>query len=1072
MSSKVMETTSLRALLERIAGEYAAAGSIYGIPAEAFREVFALEAASPGMNVMGKRVSLPVGPAAGPHTQIAPNLVASYLAGSRVFELKTVQQNDALEIAKPCILALDEGHNTEWSTELHLEEARGEYLRGWIAVNLLAAIWSPKPTEFAFNMSVGYTLDGIKTSKMDAFIEGMRAPSKTIPEEWRSMVAELAAFVESPAFLSAFGAEALPKARALAAAVPDAPVHSVTLSTMHGCPPAEIERIGRYLIEAKGFDTFVKLNPTLLGYDEARSILDAAGWKDVVLTRENFEHDLQWQDALALVKNLRSCADAAGRKFGVKLSNTLANVNDEAFLPGGERYMSGRALFPLTARLAARLAEAFPDFPRRFSYCGGVSAFNARELVEAGAGPLTVATDILKPGGYLRLIPVARDAVAALGRGAAGDGAPDAAKLAALAAAALTRPEYRADWKAGKTEIKGELPLFDCFAAPCVEACPVHQRAPKYMKQAADGKIAEAMATILADNSLPFTTGVLCDHVCQPVCARNDYEGPVEIRAAKLAITRAASAGGALPLADRPAPAAATLRVAVVGAGPAGLACAHRLAQAGVPVTVFDQAAEPGGVPANVIPRFRIARAELASDVERIRKTGAEFVFNAKISSVDELKARGFTAVFVGTGAPVPRELPLSGSGVPVVDALEFLEACSRAEASGAKHPYEGIRRVAVAGGGNTAMDAVRVASRIPGVRSVVLSYRRTRSEMPADIEEFENAMKEAGALPEARAGSALIDLSLPEAANPGTLAFRRMKLGEKDASGRRAPVPADETFELPCDLLVAAVGEVPDRSFLEALGVKVGANGRPVVDPDTLESSAAGVYVGGDAQRGPASIIAAEADGRKAAYAMLEKAGIPLPAVRPAGKKLRVLDREKLARRGEILPSFSADDPRFLEREAERCLRCGSACLRCVEVCPNRANFAVPVSAVENGDDAAPYRQVLQILHVDYLCNECGNCGIFCPWRGEPFRGKPTLFNARSALDASKNAGFAFSGPVAAGARPALVYRAAYGGPARELPYAEWTAAASAGAGPERALLALAGTVLTEHPYLAGGRA
>jgi putative selenate reductase len=496
------------------------------------------------------------------------------------------------------------------------------------------------------------------------------------------------------------------------------------------------------------------------------------------------------------------------------------------------------------------------------------------------------------------------------------------------------------------------------------------------------------------------------------------------------------------------------------------LACAHRLALAGVPVTVFDAASEPGGVPANVIPRFRIARAELAADVERIRRIGAEFRFNAKIESVEALKAQGFTAIFVGTGAPVPRELPLSGTGVKTIDALAFLEACSAAEASGAPNPFAGVKRVVVAGGGNTAMDAVRVASRIPGIASAALSYRRTRTEMPADKEEFENAMREAASLP--GAGTVLLDLTLPETAKPGILVLRRMALGDKDASGRRAPVPSGETFELPCDLLIAAVGETADRAFLEALGVRVKDNGRPAVDPDTLESGVADLYVGGDAQRGPSSIIASEADGRKAAYAMLKKAGIP---VEKQDRPIKSIDRAKLARRGEMLPPLPADDPDFLEREAERCLNCGTACLRCVEVCPNRANFAVPVISVKGGDKSAAFRQQLQILHVDVLCNECGNCGLFCPYQGEPFRGKPTLFAGRPALEASKNAGFAF---VSSGSKPSLAYRAAYEGAPRLADYSAWTAAAGSGNADaaERSLLALALTVLNEHPYLIGGRA
>lgn len=150
--SKLMKTTTLTELLTRITGEYLAKDSIYEIPGAVFRKAFALEGESLGMSIMSGKASLPVGPAAGPHSQIAPNLVAAYLVGARVFELKTVQENDRLDIEKPCIDALDEGHNVEWSTELTLHEARQEYLNGWIAINLLAQIFSRKPSDFVFNM--------------------------------------------------------------------------------------------------------------------------------------------------------------------------------------------------------------------------------------------------------------------------------------------------------------------------------------------------------------------------------------------------------------------------------------------------------------------------------------------------------------------------------------------------------------------------------------------------------------------------------------------------------------------------------------------------------------------------------------------------------------------------------------------------------------------------------------------------------------------------------------------------------------------------------------------------------
>ncbi|MHB0897417.1 MAG: hypothetical protein ACYC1A_07705 [Spirochaetales bacterium] len=209
--SKIMKTTALSALLGRAAGEFKTKDSIYEIPGSVFREIFKLEADSPGLNVMSGRASLPIGPAAGPHTQIAPNILAAYLSGARVFELKTVQQNDRLDIDKPCIDALDEGHNVEWSTELTLEEARKEYINAWLSVNLFSFLMSRKPSDFFFNMSVGYTLEGIMSEKMDAFIEGMRRPETTA--YWPQAMGELEKFITGESFARAFGDAAVEKAR-------------------------------------------------------------------------------------------------------------------------------------------------------------------------------------------------------------------------------------------------------------------------------------------------------------------------------------------------------------------------------------------------------------------------------------------------------------------------------------------------------------------------------------------------------------------------------------------------------------------------------------------------------------------------------------------------------------------------------------------------------------------------------------------------------------------------------------------------------------------------------------------
>lgn len=1039
--SKIMKSLPMSELLARIVGEWAARDGIYDIPGALTRRVLDMEARSPGFKVNGTVIGLPIGPAAGPHTQIAPNIVAAWLAGSRVFELKTVQENDRLDIEKPCIDALDEGHNVEWSTELLLEEARAEYLRAWIALHLLRAALSEKPGNLMFNMSLGYTLDGIKGKRMDDFIEGMRTPQGT--ETWETAIVEAKTALGAPSFAQAFGKAGATRALAALEAIPSSPIHSVTLSTMHGCPPAEIERIGAYLIEEKGFDTYIKLNPTLLGYDEVRGILDTTGWQRIIVKRPTFEHDLQFDAALNLVSGLRSKAAAKNVRFGVKLSNTLANVNDGIRMPGGERYMSGRALFPITTRLAANLAKAMHDAPP-FSYCGGASSHNAFDCLAAGLGPLTVATDILKPGGYLRLEPMAREAVRALEAGVPQK--PDAARLEALALAALKDPVYHGDYKKGESRIQKSLPVTDCFAAPCVEACPASQQPPAYMKALAEGDAKKALSIVLADNPLPFITGVLCDHQCMYVCSRVDYEGSVEIRDMKLACARSAT----IPVVKKPA-LNGKGKTAVFGAGPAGLSCAHYLALEGYPVTVFEAATSPGGVPANVIPAFRIAPEDIAADIDRIKALGAEFQFGYKDAiDLGALKTAGFSSVVVATGAPIPRELAIEGSGIRVVDALEFLEA-----AHAGKGEFDGYTSVVVTGGGNTAMDASRVAARLPGKPKVSIMYRRTLAEMPADREEFEGALSD---------GVEYVELALPERMTPAqhgalpVLRVREMTLGEPDASGRRAPVPSDRVRDQGCDLIIAAVGEMPDAALFTSLGVKLGKNGRPVIDEITMGTNVPGLYVAGDARRGPASIIAGEADGRLAAYAILREAGIEPKIEKPA---VEAPDYDALSHRGELLATLPFDDPGFAAREAERCLSCESACLRCVEVCPNRANVALPVAP------GGAIKQAIQIVHVDDLCNECGNCGFFCPYDGEPYSGKPTLFRDEATLRASGNPGFSFVGEPS---NPSLVVRHDVGTKATvtKLSHAEWSARAGASA-----MEAIALTVLSKHSYLiAGGQA
>ena len=365
--------------------EYRQEGSVFGV-----RRFYKANPAKT-LPIFGEKIETPFGPAAGPNAQLAQNIIAAYAAGARFFELKTVQQMDGEELARcvprPCILAEDEGYNQEWSTELTVAQARDEYVKAWCALKVLSGLWGlGDPEGFVFNMSVGYDLEGIRGPKVDGFIEALKDASHT------------AQFAECRRVLKRL----LPGHEAWIDGMSPHVSRSVTLSTLHGCPPAEIERIASYLIREKGLHTFVKCNPTILGYRTARDTLDAMGYDYVVFDEHHFNEDLQWADAVPMFERLRALARERGLEFGLKLSNTFPVDTTRGELPNDEMYMSGRALFPLTVEMCRRISAQF-EGSMKISFAGGADWFNCDRLFSAGIWPITVATTILKPGGYNRL---------------------------------------------------------------------------------------------------------------------------------------------------------------------------------------------------------------------------------------------------------------------------------------------------------------------------------------------------------------------------------------------------------------------------------------------------------------------------------------------------------------------------------------------------------------------------------------------------------------------------------------------------------------------------------------------
>ena len=722
-----MRPVPFEELIERIFSEYRNHGSVFGIS----KEDFFKPDGKHSITVFGQKCATPLGPAAGPHTQLAQNIVSAYMAGGRFMELKTVQIMDHLEIAKPCIDARDEGHNVEWSTEYTLEKAYDEYLKAWFAVHLIQAAFTGKAAEpdFIFNMSVGYNLDGIKQPKMQTYIDNMIDASKSpLFDEYR---AALKAMIEEGDILEGTDLEGNAKAlRGLEDRISANICPSVTISTMHGCPPKEIEAICSYMLTEKHLNTFVKLNPTLLGYDTVRDILDKTGFRHVGLRRESFEHDLQYSDAIAMLHRLVDLAKKEGLGFGVKLTNTLGNINDGSVLPGEEKYMSGRALLPISTTVAARLSEEFGG-KLPVSYSGGATLFSVQDIFDTGIRPITLATDMLKPGGYARMARMAEKLEKESKTWAKKDIDVELVKELSVNArkAFYSQKEFRGN---NRAKVNDELPMFDCYVSPCMQACPIHQNIPDYVGLVGEGRYAEALEVIYEENALPNILCNICDHQCQFHCARMDYEGAVHIRdMKKIAVEKGRE--DYLRQWQKPG-APADVKAAVVGAGPAGLAAAFFLARSGFDTTIFEKQANAGGVVANIIPKFRIDPAAVQADIDHIADHGVKFRFNAKMDevTVKALKEAGYDYIYYAIGSELDNELKVDGDRSKVFEALAFLESF---KADG--KTVELGKHVVVTGGGNTAMDAARAAKRVLGVEDVTVVYRRTENEMPADPEEY-----------------------------------------------------------------------------------------------------------------------------------------------------------------------------------------------------------------------------------------------------------------------------------------------------------------------------------------------
>ena len=950
----------------------------------------------------GKLLETPIGVAAGPQTQLAQNIIASWLTGARFIELKTIQTLDELEVSKPCIDMQDEGYNCEWSQELKIQQSFEQYLDAWIIIHILRDKFGWKNSHepgVIFNMSVGYDLKGILNDNVQWFFGKMADASVELAEKIESIASIYPNIVNLN----------------INSCISD----NITLSTMHGCPADEIETIGEYLIENKKLHTAIKLNPTLLGKEKLHEILSNSGFETKVPDIA-FEHDLKYPDALQIIRNLQKKAKKNQLQFSIKLTNTLESLNYKEIFSASEEmmYMSGKALHPISINLAAKLQNEF-NGKLDISFSGGADAFNIANIVNCGLAPVTVCTDLLKPGGYGRLTQYIENL-----RGFKPEKhCSNYEALEVYARDVINSSSYK---KVGFTDpnikTNRKLKYFDCIYAPCVDTCPTNQGIPDYLYYTSKGDFKKAAEIILNTNPFPHTTGMVCDHLCQTKCTRINYDSPLLIREIKRFIAenyinRIDSENKIIDKNQH--------SISIIGAGPSGLSCAYFLAKAGFRVNVYESKNKAGGMIQGAIPSFRLTDEAIDIDINSILKLGVVIHYNYEVNKQSFKQFRdNSNFVYIGTGAKksvIPKIPGIQSKGV--LDPLNFLFDVKKDINSRIG------TNVIIIGGGNTTMDAARTAYRLVGKNGkVTIVYRRTIKQMPADLGEIKAVIEE---------GIDIIELTAPVKINNQnghivSLRCKKMKLGQKDSSGRATPIEIPNSyFDIQMDTLIPAIGQEIDIDFANCSQL--------TTEKNKYETKLSNVFIGGDALRGASTAINAIGDGRKAAQEIIDKVGVDFKT-RQDSSKLHQDVNELMLNKAKRIQSQTVIETELDDRqnfklvtttlteekaiiEASRCLLCNEICNICTTVCPNLAFHSYKVDPVKynlqkivssSGNikitkgKIFEVKQKYQILHISDWCNQCGNCNTFCPTSGAPYLEKPHLYLNKQEFEKEKN-GFYF---------------------------------------------------------------
>lgn len=654
-----------------------------------------------------------------------------------------------------------------------------------------------------------------------------------------------------------------------------------------------------------------------------------------------------WPDA---VKSASACLEhgadgiAAIDSIGPTLKINIKEARPAVMSADGYGWMSGAAIKPISLRINSEIARNHPELKNLYGSGGCMSAEDAIEFLMAGCSNVGVCTvGILNDIDYIETMCYdLSKTLKQLGYKSLQD----------VIGAAL--PNFP------KKEHIAKL-IFDYkpYYAPCQETCPAGVNVPQYIESVRKGQYLDAYNIVSNTNPFPAVCGRVCDHPCEAVCRRGEMDDPISIRLLKrkAADKTYEACGDNLPLPQMEPKNGR--KVAVVGAGPAGLSAAYYLAKKGYGVEVLESNPVAGGMLAVGIPEYRLPKDILLKEIKRIERMGVNIRTGIEVGkdvTLSDLRSQGFDSILIAVGANGGSTLNIPGSDL-AISGIKFLKDVNL-HIAGSLHG----KKVVIVGGGNVAMDAARSALRI-GSKDVTVVYRRTKAEMPAYLEEINEAEKE---------GVKFIFLAAPSKKyESGKFFYEPMKLGEKDESGRRKPVPSGQpVVEIDADTVIIATEQKINADFIPQL------NSGTNYKYKTVEND---VFVAGDCLTGPASVIGAIAAGRDAASEIDKNLGGNGKVIDPEKERslrLSKIENEHTSRKAAEFVDLKDRIPGFKEvelglntadcrDEAERCLKCGCInCGKCVAVCAYDARkLEFPIMTVDEN-----------------ACRSCGCCVSVCP--------------------------------------------------------------------------------------------